>query len=178
MSKDINYFITTSVQNNKNTNQSSEKVGSLNNSSNPPKSLQKKKRKTANSLLWLEDVYNIAQGETALWVAVITQAMMDALSNCKKSESLYQKHDATCWLTSNSKDFIDVCLSAEMNPDYVRRKAKQALSSPSPWRAEAGQGKRYQERKKYREKQKLEAKKNKEKEATQAEIIFLNLAPK
>ena len=112
------------------------------------------------TILWLEETYNAARGETALWVAVITQAMQDALSKCKKAESIYQKHEATIWLTENSKDFVDVCLCAGMNPDYVRRKAKKTLAAPKLWRAEAGTGKRYEERKKYRQKQKEEANKN------------------
>ena len=161
MSKNINLLNTTSIQ----------KKGILTTSATPPT----KKRKNPDSLMWLQDAYNTAHGETALWVAVITQAMMDALSRCKKSESLYQKHEATCWLTSNSKDFVDVCLSAGMNPDYVRHKAKKVLVTPVPWRAEAGQGKRYQERKKYREKQRIEAQKPKDKVDLQANIISLNL---
>ena len=38
-----------------------------------------RKRNANDSLLWLHEAYNTACGETALWVAVITQAMMDAL---------------------------------------------------------------------------------------------------
>ncbi len=161
MSKDINLLNTPSIQ----------KKGLLTTSA-PPLT---KKRKNPDSLIWLQDAYNTARGETALWVAVITQAMMDALSRCKKSESLYQKHEAICWLTSNSKDFIDVCLSAGMNPDYVRHKAKKVLAAPVPWRAEAGQGKRYQERKKYREKQRMEANKPEDKTPDLIKIISLNL---
>lgn len=96
--------------------------------------------------------YNHARGETALWVAVITQAMMDALSNAASAEARYHKNEAIHWLTGNSRDFVMVCLSAGMDPDCVRRKAKRALASPSPWRAEAGKGKRYLERKAYRQK--------------------------
>lgn len=119
----------------------------------------RKSRSKTSSVSWLEEAYDTAQGETALWVAVITQAMMDALSKCKKSDSQFQKSEAKHWLTSSSKDFIDVCIAAGLNPDYVRRKAKKALTSPSPWRAEAGKGKRYAERKKYREKQQTEKQK-------------------
>lgn len=139
-----------------------------------PANSPNKKRKKTNSLVWLEEAYNVSRGETALWIAVITQAMMDALSRCKKSESLYHKHEATYWLTGNSKDFIDVCSAAGMDPDYVRLKAKRTLASPTPWRAEAGQGKRYQERKKYREQQQLGTISVKNKEKTQAEIINLS----
>jgi hypothetical protein len=101
-----------------------------------------------------QETYNNAKGETALWVAVITQAMMDAQSRCKKAESRYHKNEANIWLTSSSKDFVDVCICAGMNPDYVRRKAKKSIANPIAWRAEAGTGKRYEERKKYRAKQK------------------------
>ncbi len=162
MQKDINFNITTS----KSTDSTNERKPTL-----PRNNSSQKKRKNTSSILWLEEAYNTARGETALWVAVITQAMMDALSKCKKSESQYNKLEATRWLTDNGKDFIDVCLAAGMNPDYVRRKAKQILASPSPWRAEAGKGKRYQERKKYREKQLLE--KQKTKDIGQAKVISI-----
>lgn len=124
--------------------------------------------------MWLQEAYNTARGETALWVAVITQAMMDATSRCKKSESRYNKHEATYWLTGNSKDFIDVCLCAGMNPDYVRRKAKNVLSSSFAWRAEAGKGKRYHERKKYREKQREKIREPETGIIIGNEVIFLN----
>src|SRR5947208_1331494 len=91
------------------------------------------------------------RGETSLWVAVITQAMMDALSRCNNAEATYHKHEAIHWLTGNSRDFITVCLFAGLDPDYVRRKSKRALAAPRPWRAEAGKGKRYLERKVYRQ---------------------------
>jgi len=116
-----------------------------------------KKRKKSDYYLELQEAYDTARGESSLWVAVISQAITDARSKCKKAESKYHKTEAINWLTSNSKDFIDVCLCAGMNPDYVRKKAKQAIISPANWRAEAGKGKRYEERKKYREKQKEEA---------------------
>ena len=162
MQKDINFNVIVS----KFTSSITEKKSSsaINNPT-------QRKRKHTSSILWLEETYNTARGETALWVAVITQAMMDALSKCKKSESQYNRLQATRWLTDNGKDFIDVCLAAGMNPDYVRRKAKQVLASPSPWRAEAGQGMRYQERKKYRENQQL--KKEKSKDNGQPKVISI-----
>lgn len=106
---------------------------------------------------WLHTSHNPVRGETALWVAVITQAMMDALSRARNSEAQYEKHEAIHWLTSNSRDFTTVCLFAGMDPDYVRRKAKRTLAAPIPWRAEAGKGKRYLERKAYRKRLEEEA---------------------
>lgn len=88
MSKNINLFITTSVRTKKITAPATEKNLSTANRIVTPT----KKYKHTHSLMWLEEVYNTARGETALWVAVITQAMMDALSRCKKSESRYQKY--------------------------------------------------------------------------------------
>lgn len=132
-----------------------------------------KKSKKPNYLVNEGEVYNTARGEAALWAAVITQALMDAQSKCKKPESRYHKHEAICWLTGGSKDFIDVCLSAGLDPDYVRRRAKKAIASPTNWRAEAGKGKRYEERKKYREKMREEARKKAEnlKEPASAQIL-------
>lgn len=143
----------------------------------PPASKQNPS-KNSTELIWLEKAMGCARGETALWVAVITQALQDVLSNCKKSESIYQKHEAINWLTSNSKDFNDVCLCAGLNPDYVRRKAKKIIANPKSWRAEAGKGKRYDERKKYREKQRIKAQKTTDTADTQAQIIHLPIFKK
>src|SRR5688572_22951947 len=81
-------------------------------------------------LSWLDEHYSSVRGETALWVAVITQALQDALTRCKKAESQYHKHEAAHWLTGNSKDFVAVCLSADLDPDYVRQQAKKAIAAP------------------------------------------------
>jgi hypothetical protein len=116
------------------------------------------KRAKKNYYDSLSDPFNPVRGEKALWVAVITQAMQDALNRATNAEALYHKHEATHWLTSNSKDFVTVCLFAGLDPDYVRRMAKRSLANPTLWRAEAGTGKRYQERKAYRKRLKEKAK--------------------
>jgi hypothetical protein len=116
--------------------------------------IQKSKKNTkmvkATPIDFLGKTYDSTRGETALWSAVITQALMDALTRSRNPEALYSKHTAIAWLTGNSKDFIMVCLCAGFEPDYVRKKAKRAIASPQRWRAEPGKGKRYLERKKYR----------------------------
>ena len=108
-------------------------------------------RKKSDYYLELQDSYSAARGEQALWIAVITQAITDARSNCKKSESQYHKREAIDWLTGNGRDFVDVCLCAGMNPDYVRKNAKKAIFTQVSWRAEAGKSKRYEERRLYRQ---------------------------
>lgn len=112
-----------------------------------------KRRKNTSPAMqtWLDEPYNSVRGETSLWVAVITQAMMDALSRSRHPEQQYHKQEALRWLTENSKDFHIVCYYAGMDPDYVRRKAKKSLVSPVAWRAAPGQGKRYLERRTYRQ---------------------------
>lgn len=117
-----------------------------------PRNPQPKKK--AHSVEWPQEPYNYVRGETGLWAAVITQAMMDALSKSRNPETLYHKHEAIRWLTDNSKDFVMVCHFAGMDPDYVRRRAKRALLAPVLWRAEPGKGRRYLERRAYRQKHK------------------------
>lgn len=72
--------------------------------------------------------------ETALWRAVITQALMDAGSNSCKREARIERMRAIAWLAGNSKDFYEVCARASMHPDYVKRKAKQAIACGCAWR--------------------------------------------
>lgn len=76
----------------------------------------KARRPAQKPFEWLSDLNHQVRGETALWVAVITQAMMDALSNSKNAETRYHKHEATRWLTGNSRNFITVCHFAGLDP--------------------------------------------------------------
>ncbi len=72
----------------------------------------------------------------ALWVAVITQALMDAGSNSKKSHLRKEKARAIAWLNSDTEDFMEVCINAGFEPDYVRMKAKEAIRNGCKWRKE------------------------------------------
>lgn len=104
-----------------------------------------------------DSIYDTTRGESALWSAVITQAMIDALSKAKGNEAYTLKLNAVRWLTGNSDDFITVCLLAGMDPDNVRMKAKKAIANPVPWRAAPGKGKRYQKRRAWRIKQQTQS---------------------
>lgn len=138
--------------------------------------IQKRKKRSKHDYhYWLADPFNSARGETSLWVAVITQAVMDALSKSRNPEIQKHKREAIYWLTENNKDFITVCLNAGMDPDRVRQQAKRAITSPTPWRAEPGKGKRYAERKAYREQIKKEQRKS-ENKSSSAKIIKLQAA--
>ena len=83
---------------------------------------------------------SFADHEPGLWRAVITQALMDAASQSKKSEARRSRRDALEWLLSNSRDFEAVCDNAGFDPDYVRRRAKEALLRGCEWRLPSGQG--------------------------------------
>lgn len=83
---------------------------------------------------------SFADHEPGLWRAVITQALMDAASQSKKSEAKRSRRDALEWLLSNSRDFEAVCDNAGFDPGYVRRRAKEALLRGCEWRLPSGQG--------------------------------------
>ncbi len=72
--------------------------------------------------------------ERALWRAVITQALMDAGSCSNKKGAASLRGRAIAWLAGTSKDFYSVCSLAELDPDYVRKKAKQAIRNGCKWR--------------------------------------------
>lgn len=78
--------------------------------------------------------YDHVKAEKALWAAVITQALMDAGSESRKPEARHEKAKAIRWLLGNSEDFITVCQNAELDPQYVRSKAKAAIERGCVWR--------------------------------------------
>lgn len=94
------------------------------------------------------DAHNPVRGEMALWQAVITQALMDARGESKKTEAEHDKRLARIWLKGVGDDFADVCLYAGLTPEYVKLRAREALARGCRWRAEAGNGKARPGRKK------------------------------
>ena len=90
------------------------KINHVNSSTLPP-AIKKKRTRTKYYDLFPEP-HDPVRGETAVWVAVITQAMMDALSKSRSPEALYLKHEATRWLMDNSPNFILVCQLAGFEP--------------------------------------------------------------
>lgn len=103
-----------------------------------------------NALAWLSGVIARTRGERALWIAVITQAMLDAHSRSSTPESHYYKHQAMHWLTENRRDFFFVCELAGLEGSYVRRKFKQSLLHKKSFRLPPGEGRRYRQLKQYR----------------------------
>lgn len=89
---------------------------------------------------------SFADHEPGLWRAVITQALMDAASQSRKSEAKRSRSAALTWLLGDSPDFEVVCDNAGFDPDYVRTRAQQALERGFEWRLPSGQGWRTQAR--------------------------------
>ncbi len=89
---------------------------------------------------------SFADHEPGLWRAVITQALMDAASHSRKSETKRTRNAAMEWLLGHSPDFEVVCDNAGLDPDYVRTRARLALARGFEWRLPAGKGWRTQGR--------------------------------
>lgn len=82
---------------------------------------------------------NDLHGYVALWRAVFAQAIMDAKSRRTKKEYDYIRHSALSWLLDNHKDFKTVCEFAGYEPDYLRRRVREAQQRGFIWRAGDGQ---------------------------------------
>lgn len=100
-----------------------------------------KKREISNSSVSKSNIldsdalaYDPTKAERALWAAVITQALMDAGSESRKPEARHEKAKAIRWLLGNSEDFVTVCQNADLDPQYVREKAKMAIERGCVWR--------------------------------------------
>jgi hypothetical protein len=88
------------------------------------------------ALTTLENDNNDGQinGERSLWRAVITQALVDAGSNSQKMSHKIERARAISWLSGKSKDFMTVCALADLDPNYVFNKSKEALKRNCQWR--------------------------------------------
>ena len=60
------------------------------------------------------------QAEQRLFQAIIVQALEDATNPSAFKKETYWKEDAYKWFDNNSKDFQEVCWSADMDPEMVR----------------------------------------------------------
>jgi hypothetical protein len=58
--------------------------------------------------------------EHRLFQAILVQALEDALNPSGFKKETYWKDDAHRWFLENSKDFQDVCWSADMDPEMIR----------------------------------------------------------
>lgn len=63
--------------------------------------------------------------EKALWKAVILQAFIDLQNNSKKKISRTYKVKALFWFNRKNQDFINTCLLADLEPNYVLTKVEK-----------------------------------------------------
>ncbi|QEK39614.1 hypothetical protein [Candidatus Sneabacter namystus] len=67
--------------------------------------------------------------QQALCRAVILQAIIDAseYSSCCSKQSAKLQKEAYYWLFTDSRNFFDICMGAELEVDFVRDIAKQMI---------------------------------------------------
>lgn len=75
-----------------------------------------------------------ASGEVSLWRGVIMQALIDCYTMSKRTEDQNARRDAFGWFSKKNHDFVTVCNYANMEVDYVLRKAKEAISRGCMWK--------------------------------------------
>jgi hypothetical protein len=68
----------------------------------------------------------MANPEQALWRAVIEQAIKDA---CGKLCEPNDQRNARDWLLQPNRNFSQVCALADLEPDYVRKLAREAIEA-------------------------------------------------
>jgi len=67
--------------------------------------------------------------EQRLWKAVLCQMLYDALSDFEnKAMSKNEKDAAERWFIYKTKDFVDVCIYAGFDPDYIHNKVNKLLN--------------------------------------------------
>ena len=74
--------------------------------------------------------------ELGLWKAVIMQAVLDSMSNSKRSSEVLAKKMAIDWLNIKNSNFIKVCNYAGLDPNWVLKKITFAINNPRMWRRE------------------------------------------
>ena len=73
-------------------------------------------------------------GEVGLFRAVIMQALLDSVSNSKRTEDIVEKRKALEWFDINNNDFRHVCEMANLNCEWVLKKSSIAILNGCKWR--------------------------------------------
>ena len=79
--------------------------------------------------------------EVSLWRAVILQSILDRLTQSKRGEDIMARKNAKNWMNINNEKFRTVCQFAQLEPDFVIRKAETALIDQKKWRRKCDIGK-------------------------------------
>ena len=92
-----------------------------------------------NNVIYLRNINHknhFHNPESGLWKAVIMQAVLDSMSNSKRSSEVLAKKMAIDWLDVKNSNFIKVCNYAGLSPSWVIKKVKFAIGNPRIWRRE------------------------------------------
>jgi hypothetical protein len=77
------------------------------------------------------DLYSQVEGEygkySALWKAVILQALLDLRSNMLRPDTELHRKKAIQWMDMNNQNFLDVCDRADISPIVVYRCKERIL---------------------------------------------------
>lgn len=77
-----------------------------------------KHNKTLN-IYELENKISHTDGERALWQSVIMQAILDIMARPKKLRDKIERQKTISWFSENNEDFMNVCLFADLSPEFV-----------------------------------------------------------
>lgn len=84
---------------------------------------------SASGMLFPEQAAEPRVPESSLWRAVILQALADACAHSMAPTAVLERERARAWFFEANEGFTQVCMLAGMNPDFVRRKAREAIDS-------------------------------------------------
>jgi hypothetical protein len=85
----------------------------------------------------IDSAEEVRTAEVGLFRAVIMQALLDAVSQSKRTEEKMEKMKARRWFDVNNKDFLTVCEFAQLSPEWVIIKSRKAIASGCKWRKES-----------------------------------------
>lgn len=89
--------------------------------------LEERERGRSGMIDRIADIHPSIRGDVALWRAVISQALADAKSSNPIMCPPSSKREALHWLTKFNKDFMAVCLHAELDPQETHKCIIQTL---------------------------------------------------
>jgi hypothetical protein len=79
--------------------------------------------------------------EVSLWRAVILQSILDRLTQSTRGEDIMARKNAKNWMNIKNDEFRTVCEFAQLEADFVIRKAEIALVDQAKWRRRCDIGK-------------------------------------
>lgn len=84
---------------------------------------------SASGMLFAEQAADPRMPECSLWRSVILQALADACAHSLSPGAVLERQRARAWFFETNDGFTQVCQLAGMNPEFVRRKAREAVES-------------------------------------------------